>query len=283
MKLQNKNLSNLIIFTIMKFKIGLFIGILAVSFLSCNENDNDFQSESEAIEVFSIAMSSPESDEAISIADSVINNYINESVAVNSFKSKAISTYSGPKVSLLTTYGIYPATYVAEFPEGYIDSMGRSISGKVYYTFYSKWEGYKTWKIDNLKINNVRINSFRTINNSNPELRVTASDTITNANSETCIRNWNRTRISFGGKGNYLDNSYEITGSATGTTFAKKAYNMQIISPLNSIAGYKYYVSGVVEINTDNGRQLLNFGDGVKDSIATLTLNGVEKQIVLKW
>ncbi len=267
----------------MKFKIGLFIGILSVSFFSCNEIDNDFTSESEVIEVFSNAMSSPESDEAISIADSVINKYINESVVFNAAKSKSISTYSIPTVGLLTTYGIYPATYVAEFPDGYIDSMGRSISGKVYYTFYSKWEGYKTWKIDNLKINNVRIKSFRTIYNSNPELRVTASDTITNANSETCIRNWNRTRISFGGKGIYLDNSYEITGSATGTTFGNKAYSMQIINPLISVANYKYYVSGTVEINTDKGRQLIDFGEGARDSIATLTLNGVEKQIVLKW
>jgi len=49
------------------------------------------------------------------------------------------------------------------------------------------------------------------------------------------------------------------------------------------MGGYKYYVSGIVKINTDKGEQFIDFGKGEKDNIAIIATNGKEKQVTLNW
>lgn len=286
-QLQNKHLSNFII-TIMKLKIGFFIGIFSVVFSACTDIDLDAVAEKEVIEILGVAMQSPESDEAVQIANTVMDDYLKTIQVQSSGRSKVATMVAMPTVELISAAGVYPESYVIDFGDGYyMDSSGRTIMGKIYFTKSDKVGTIRTYTFSEFYMDKINIKSYRSVNRkANYELEITANDTITLSNGGTYIREWERTRKLIDSNGDvtqYWANSYEYTGNAKGTTLTNAKYQMQIQKPLVSIGEYKYYVSGVVKILTDRGEQFIDFGDGEKDNIAIIKTNGKEKEVVLNW
>lgn len=272
----------------MKFKIGLLIGFVSVGFVACTDIDLDALAQNEAIEVLGVAMQSPESDEAVQIANTIMDDFFKSAQVQSSGRSKVGSMVAMPTVELISEKGIFPENYVIDFGDGYyMDSNGRSIIGKIYFTKSDKIGTIRTYNFSDFFIDKVNIKSYRTIEKKDDYvLEITANDTITFGNGDTYYREWDRTRKLIDSNGDvtqYWDNSYEYDGNARGTTLTKTKYQMQIQKPLVSRDGYKYYVSGVVKILTDRGEQFIDFGKGEKDNIATIKTNGKEKQVKLNW
>lgn len=287
MKLKNKNLSNFII-TIMKFKFSLVISLFSIVLFSCTDIDIDATTETEALEIMSQAMQTPESDEAIDIVNTVIDDYLVAELVKSFEGSKVGSALAIPKVELISEKGVYPENYVIDFGNGdYINANGKTIQGKVYYSKNDKLGTIRTYRFVEFFINAINIKSYRTINKkSTGIIAINATDTIVYKNGDSVNREWNRTRTLIDNNPKpeeYWNNSYEYQGSSKGTTVSKKDYSMSIEKTLVSMDGYKYYVSGVVKINTDKGEQYIDFGKGEKDNIATITTNGKEKEVKLNW
>jgi len=80
----------------------------------------------------------------------------------------------------------------------------------------------------------------------------------------------------------WFDDVYLITGSADGTSAAGNSFNATITSALRKEIGYKHIVSGILNI-TPSGKatRILNFGNGVRDDKATVTINGNVYNITL--
>jgi hypothetical protein len=77
------------------------------------------------------------------------------------------------------------------------------------------------------------------------------------------------------------DDVFLFTGSMSGTNLNGVAYTATIVAPLTKDA-CDWYVSGTVEIVRANMPNVtLNYGDGICDDQATITVNGVSKNITL--
>jgi len=120
-----------------------------------------------------------------------------------------------------------------------------------------------------------------------PSWTIVAKDTILRADGTTVI--WNSERVRTRTDNNstpliYWDDTYSITGSSNGVNAKGVAYSMVIddAKPLVIIKDWKYFVSGSVVITTEKRTAVLDYGDGTKDAKATLTINGVTKEITLR-
>ena len=77
------------------------------------------------------------------------------------------------------------------------------------------------------------------------------------------------------------DDLFAYTGTMSGTNLNGVAYTGTIVNPLMKDA-CDWYVSGTVEIVRANLPNVtLNYGDGICDDQATITVNGVSKNITL--
>jgi len=272
----------------MKSKFILVISFFSVMLSSCTDIDFDAVSEKEVIEILGVAMQSPESDEAVQIANTIMDDYLKTVQLQSSGMSKVATMVAMPTIELISEKGVYPESWVIDFGDGYyMDSSGRTVIGKIFFTKSDKVGTIRTYLFSDFYLDKTNIKSYRTIiRKADYELEITANDTITLSNGGTYIREWERTRTLIDSNGDvtqYWANSYEYTGSASGTTILGAKYLMQIQKPLVSVGDYKYYVSGVVKINTDRGEQFIDFGKGTKDNIATIKTNGKEKEVVLNW
>ena len=53
-------------------------------------------------------------------------------------------------------------------------------------------------------------------------------------------------------------------------------------NPLIITGRYHYFVKGTVVITTENNSAVIDYGDGTKDNLATITINGVTKQFTMR-
>lgn len=74
---------------------------------------------------------------------------------------------------------------------------------------------------------------------------------------------------------NWLDDVYLITGSANGTSAAGTSYTVTITKALQKEIAYRHIVAGTMEIIPKGfATRILDFGNGARDNIATVTING---------
>lgn len=78
------------------------------------------------------------------------------------------------------------------------------------------------------------------------------------------------------------DDIYLITGSASGTSFAGKAFSVTILTPLRVELSCRYIVSGSFRLTIqDKPDRTLDYGSGSCDAYATVTINNQTYNIVL--
>ena len=170
---------------------------------------------------------------------------------------------------------------------------GKTRRGKIIITYTGAYRdpGHThTTSFDNYFVNDNQVTGSRNVTNNglntdgNLTYTVESNITILLADGGSFTRNANRTREWIEGvtTGTWSDDVYLITGSATGSDSDGRSYTATIITALRREIGCRWFVSGSIEIvpHTLNTR-LLDFGDGVCDNQATVTINGNTHSITL--
>lgn len=117
---------------------------------------------------------------------------------------------------------------------------------------------------------------------------ISVNGQITNYNNEVMTwtsnrqREWTEGENTTGWSG-WLDDVYVITGSANGTNFEGNAYTANITSGLEVALDCRWIRKGIFEL-TPAGKptRTLDYGNGGCDSLATVSVNGISFNIVLR-
>jgi len=118
-----------------------------------------------------------------------------------------------------------------------------------------------------------------------PSWSISVKDTIVRADGTKLIWNSERVRTRISNNATpllYWDDVYSITGTANGVNAKGTAYTVEITKPLILKGGWKFFVEGTVLTTSDKRTAVLDYGNGDKDAKATLTINGVTKDINLR-
>lgn len=191
---------------------------------------------------------------------------------------------------------VFPKKITIDFGTGFIGRRGNTLKGKLIVTLsdrMSKVGSVRTITYDNFYVNDNKIMGSKTVTNNGlnadlqPNFSTVAKDSILHADGKLVTWNSNRTRTRTDNNDTpfiYWDDTYSITGSSSGVNAKGVAYINTIdeTNPLISIGGYPFFVKGSVIMTTENRTAVMDYGDGTKDNKATLTVNGVTKNITLK-
>jgi hypothetical protein len=108
---------------------------------------------------------------------------------------------------------------------------------------------------------------------------------ITFADGSNYTRSFNRTRTQTEGTNtpyNIWDDVFETEGQANGVNRKGNFYSRTITSPLVKPRTCRWFVQGTIEMVTGENTATLDYGNGSCDRFATLTVNGVSKEIRLR-
>jgi hypothetical protein len=258
--------------------------------------------ESNAATDAALTTTATDEAQAASLSDVVIN------VADANINTLAANGYSIPQA----VKGIFDSSVMTitidkpdstNFPKiitidygttGYIDSRNDTLKGKIIVTISGKlWKSgsTKTIRTVDFYVNDNNIKGVKVITDNglnaakDPSMTEDVSDTIILVDKSTIIRNSTRTRVRIDDNGTpkiFWDDKFSITGSTTGINAKGVAYTVEITNPLIIYNNYKFFVQGTISTTTQSRTAILDYGDGTKDNKATLTINGVTKNIKLK-
>ncbi len=182
---------------------------------------------------------------------------------------------------------------VIDFGTGCTGPNGRVRKGKINVEFKGRRfmpGSMVTITTDGYSVDGIKIDGTRTEMNSTgsteeaPKFTITEDVTVTFLDNTTATRTSTRTRT-WNRAANPLQDSWSVTGSATGTTRKGVEYVMTITNPLIfkrecailskmvlPVQGTKELIVGTKKITTD-------FGDGSCNTTITITVNGRSKEI----
>jgi hypothetical protein len=285
----------------MKKRILPAMLVLAAGFAffgtSCTSDNNVATDASLTTTATDEAQAASLSDAVVSTADTYVNT-----LADNGYSASTVMAVKGEvevSVPIITVDKPdslnFPKIITIDFgTSGYIDNRGDTLKGKVIITVSDKiWKSgaSKTIKLVDFYVNGNNVKGAKSIVNNglnaakNPSVTVTVSDTIIRVDKSTIIRNATRTRERIDNNGTpklFWDDKFSITGSTSGVNAKGVAYTVDITNPLIIYNNYQYFVKGTVTTTTQTRTAILDYGDGTKDRKATLTINGVTKDIVLR-
>lgn len=191
---------------------------------------------------------------------------------------------------------VFPKVITIDFgTTGFIGKRGNTLKGKIIVTISNRMHiagSTKTITYDNFSINDnvilgTKTVTFNGVTDLKPSWSITAKDTINRADGKTVIWNTERTRTRIDDNSTervYSDDTFSITGSSNGINANGTAYSMEIdsLNPLVAYANYRHFVKGSATTTTEKRTAVIDYGDGTRDDIATITINGVTKEIKLR-
>ncbi|MEI8084732.1 MAG: hypothetical protein WCG93_00820 [Paludibacter sp.] len=276
------------------------ISFSLVSFVSCKSSDEFTGTDASIAETASDeAQASTVNDQVISTVD----DYVNASELSGYQQVSASQRVSGVTAadSVIVTIDktgltVFPKKITIDFgTTGFTDKRGNVLKGKLYITVSNRMiiaGSTRTFQFSNFFVNDNSVKGFKVVTFNgetagNPNWSIVAKDTITRTDGTIVTWNSSRTRTRISNNSTpliYWDDTYAISGNSNGVNAKGVAYTMEIdaAKPLTIIGGWKYFVSGAVVITTEKRTALLDYGNGTKDAIATVTINGVTKEITLK-
>lgn len=200
----------------------------------------------------------------------------------------------------LTTSGT-TKTVTIDFGATEVTCMdGKRRKGKIIVTFtgnYRDANGTHTITFENYFVNDYKVEGSRQVTNNGKNadnqtvFSVTSAITIHDANGKSMTWNSTRTRTWVEGESTtYLsngidgikDDAYDITGSATGSTFDGNSFTATIIQPLRIMGECRWIIKGVLEFTPDGKTtRTVDYGDGTQDNVVTVTINGVGYTVMI--
>lgn len=169
--------------------------------------------------------------------------------------------------------------------------------GKIIVTYqghYADSGSFHTITFDGYHVNNHAIAGYKTVENKGHNnsghlyFEVKADDTLTFANG--AVRTWgcNRIRTWISGDSTYskVDDVYEISGTSYLNKPNGNSFTANITTPLLVARNCQWIKAGVVQIipaitNPNQSTRTINYGNGVCDNQATLTVGGQTTAIIL--
>ena len=231
------------------------------------------------------------SDAVVSAADQYTPNFNSSGMRVKSEIAEKISdsvTITVDRPDAQT----FPKVVTIDYgTAGFVGKRGNILKGKMIVTISNKMDivgSTKTITFDNFSVNGNALNGAKVITyKGNDSWTINANDTLTRTDGTVVTWSTERTRSRIDDNQTPLikwDDTFAITGSASGVNAKGKAYTMTIdeANPLIIGGGYPHFTQGKLTITTETKTIYMDYGDGTKDNIATLTLNGKVKLITLK-
>ena len=235
------------------------------------------------------------SDAVTTQADAYVNTLADNGYS-GSMAVKGTAEVTGPVITIDKPDSTnFPKIITIDFgTTGFITDRNDTLKGKIIVTISAKlWKSgaTKTIHLVDFYVNGNNVKGVKTITNNglnaakNPNTTVVVSDTIIRVDKATIIRNATRTRERISDNGTprvFWDDKFSITGSSAGVNAKGVAYTVEITSPLIAYNNFRFFVEGTVTTTTQNRTAVLDYGDGTRDNKATLTINGVTKNITLR-
>lgn len=173
---------------------------------------------------------------------------------------------------------------------------GRNRRGKIITTFEGKYRSVNsthTITFEGYYVNDNHVEGSRTVVNTGlnqdgklaftvvDEGKITLTDGRVFSHSSSRVRTWVE------GSNTFLiwDDVYEITGSGSVTNSEGNGFNAVILEPLRISVNCGNISKGILKItpiNPDYKERTLDYGDGNCDNLATVTVDGKTRTIILK-
>jgi hypothetical protein len=234
------------------------------------------------------------SDEIITDADEYVNaNLLTPANAPAAEMQKVIGP-NGATVTVVNEGNPFPKVITIDYgTEGITGKRGNVFKGKIIVRVTNRMDvagSSRSYSFDNFSVNNNLVKGSKTVTYNgetpNKNWTVVVSDTLAIAITGKMIIS-NSTRIRTRVSDNetpklYYDDKYSIEGSATGVNAKGVAYKMSITKPLVLDGVWPVFVEGTMLLETEKRSVLTDYGDGTRDMIATVTVNGVTKTISLR-
>lgn len=280
-------------------KTLLAIGLFALSFTACKKD----QTASTNDEV--TATDNQIADEASTDAVDQLNMVIMNEITVQSTSSAQVNTTTtladadrrrtSGTVTISPIGTTYPKTITIDFGTGSTDNNGIVRKGKIVGVLTGPWwiSGSTLtitftdfYRNDN-KIEGTVVltsNGFNT-DKTSYSYNVVVDKNRINADGKTITWSSNRTITYFnnGTPLTHLDDYFTISGTASGTNRNGEAFTTTITKELKKFVTYRWFVSGTIEHKVGAKAVVtLDYGDGTKDNLATISVSEKSKIITLK-
>jgi hypothetical protein len=288
-----------------RIKISYLLAIAISAFLmSCNDDKLDFTSnDSENVQNEAVSDSyADDADDMSSVAlssdDATINGKVSSTGrrvfkvtdAAKRLDCAEVSIELAADNSTTTPKG----TITIDFGTGCTDARGNVRKGiiRIKYSGRRFLPGSTAeTTFDGYFINDVKIEGTRTVTNISGSTESAPKYTIVLVGGRTTwpdgtfsTREVNRTR-EWVRLANLLQDSWIITGSASGTNRKSRIYSMVITKPLvfkrecASSRKVSIAVEGTKELTVDGKLIIIDYGDGTCDNKVTITINGTSKEV----
>ncbi len=273
-----------------KSKMSLFIlGIFAISFsfTSC---------EKDAVENLSNNPTTP--TDYVSLLAIIDLNEIDDATSDGALKSVSDLDYIPcfeVTVHANENDEFWPRSWTFSYTnEDCVDCFGNTKLGSVHVLLTDFWKNEgssRTISFEDFSINGNKMEGTRNILNTgfNDLQNLTFERSFQDASysrSETETMSWesNRNVEMIAGYETFVaaDDEYLVSGGASGINFEGKSFTVSIIDELYYKKCGLYPVSGSVLIEVEGESSIdINFGDGVCDKVAHMTVDGVTSEITL--
>ena len=270
---------------------AIFLGL--ISFTSCQKTEK-VSSDANITAAQDDALSEDMYNDVYSEMDDALTSLDASAYAATSTKSAA--TEGSRTVTVSTPDSTtFPKTITIEFVN-WTDAAGRVKNGKIIIVVTGRYReigATKTVTFDNFTIDDNLIEGTKTVENlgrnedGNLQYRVTlVGGKVTTPDGKVITRESERIRTWVAGEITphmHWDDMYMIEGSASGTDSNGDAFSRTILNPLFIVADCPWIAKGTAEVVRGDKTMTIDYGgaDAVCDNNATVTVNGVTKEIKL--
>ncbi len=203
----------------------------------------------------------------------------------NSNSATITSTVSGNTKTVTIDFGAVDVTCMD----------GKRRKGKIMVSFtgnYRDVNGTHTITFENYFVNDYKVNGSKVVTNSGKNalnqtvFTIETHVTLGNTSGQTMAWNSNRMRTWIEGESTTYasdalagvrDDVYEVTGTASGTSFNGLAFTVTITEPVRIETDCRFITKGKAELMPEGkALRIINYGDGTCDGYIIVTINGIE-------
>jgi hypothetical protein len=272
----------------MKTKILTLSLVASLFFISCSK-DEQIDTPINATDVSSNAKIDDISDFVLQVVESQSNR------AASNAGRNSSSASSQTSCATITTQESTDGEWIRTIDYGATNctlSNGNMVRGKIIITFLYDFNSTTRkvyYTFDNFYHNDRRVEGSKTViktvlENGHPQATINLNFKITDTDGKIYSRIGTRVREFIQGydtSNDPLDNVFSITGNWT-TTFPNGANHVATItSPLIIKSNCDHIVSGTIKFEKARTTAILDYGNGDCDAKATVTINGLVRDINL--
>lgn len=265
---------------------ALFLGLL---FTACKKEEDNQLTQAETQQIVAAGQDQATAEDLFDDVDYQVDWAIDTRGGGGTFPDC-------PTVTLEPADGSYPRTLTIDFGDGCTGLDGRTRKGQIIVTQSAAFHvagATRVATLQNFYVDDAHIEGTRTIINQGFDAQgnITFTRTVEggkitypDGSQASWQSSYTLTQVEGGNTPLILlDNVFEITGTGSGVTRNGKEYSVAVTSPLVKRRICAWVVSGVLELTLNSKTVTLDYGNGVCDRKAILTLpNGEQREILVR-